>query len=167
MPKQSNRPEQDNVPRQKVCLHHAWAAPTLIPPEVLDLLILSKSRTKLQVDFYFEKGLVNSTQRTYLSAKKVTFSFALNMILSHYLYQNNICANTACKSRSHIQDFANLLSISAPYTDCRGTTKHQDRNMPKLDQVMRQIKSHQARTMSGSQPCLPITPDILLKLRKV
>ena len=40
-------------------------------------------------------------------------------------------------------------------------------SMPKLEQVMRGIKSHQARSTSGSQPRLPITPDVLLKMRKV
>ena len=39
-------------------------------------------------------------------------------------------------------------------------------SIPKLDNVMRQIKSHQARTMSGSQPHLPINQTFCWNFRR-
>ena len=39
--------------------------------------------------------------------------------------------------------------------------------MPRLSQVMRGIKSHQAKQGHRSRPCLPITPTILRQLKRV
>ena len=39
--------------------------------------------------------------------------------------------------------------------------------MPRLSQVMRGIKSHQAKQGRQSRPCLPITPTILRQLKRV
>ena len=122
------------------------------------------------VDFYFRRGLANSTQRTYLSAKKRYVQFCTKhdfvplpvseQQLSQYiawLANQGLTHKTLKTYLAAIRHLQIAEGLPDPKIAC----------MPKLDQVMRGIKSHQARTTTGARPRLPITPDILLKLRKV
>ena len=128
--------------------------------------------TKLDkaVDFYFRKGLANSTQRTYLSAKKRCIQFCLkHEFVPLPVSAQQLCQYTAWLANQGLthRTSKTYLAAARHLQIAEGLPDPKIASMPKLDQVMRGIKSHQARTTAGSQPRLPITPDIPMKRRRV
>ena len=72
---------RDNVPLFRTLHPQAQLHPTDIPSALLDLLIVEKpdwlscSQLNRVVEFYFSHGIVASTQRTYLPAKRCYLQF--------------------------------------------------------------------------------------------
>ena len=119
---------------------------------------------------YFLHGLAESTRKTYNSAKRRYAEFAakhgfqplpasehqLCQFVS-YLAEGKLCHSTIKCYLSAVRQ----MHVAEGYGDPRMSS------MARLEQVLRGIKSLQARTRGRSLPRLPITPDLLLKMKGV
>ena len=112
------------------------------------------------MESYFQSGLALSTQRSYSSAKRRFLSFC-------ELTPLPLTEQLLCRYVSHLRD----QGLSPKTVICSKTSMNlQDpriREMPKLEQVIRGVKREHAKQSPGKQVRLPITPEILLKLRGV
>lgn len=119
---------------------------------------------------YFRSGLAPSTQRTYESAKRrfLTFCIKANLVplpISEQLscrYVSHLAEQgLAPKSIKGYLSAARHLQISMLMPDPKFS------EMTRLEQVMQGIKREYAKRSPGKRVRLPITPDILLRMRKV
>ena len=152
----THRPSQHQPQPQPHFSHH-------LPATQLDLDHLGKS-----VWEYYIQGLAPSTTRTYKSAKTWFITFCSSCNQSPIpVSENLVCyyvAHLANKSLAHLTIKTYLSAvhqISGGYLDPKLG------NMPRLSQVMRGIKSQQAKQGCQSRLCLPISPTILRQLKQV
>ena len=119
---------------------------------------------------YYIQGLAPSTTRAYKSAKSRFIDFCVSCNQPPIpVTENLLCfytAKLADEGLAHSSIKAYLsairhLQISGGYPDPRVG------DMPRLSQVMRGIKSKQAKQGRQSRPRLPITPSILRQMRQV
>ena len=143
----------------------AQAVPTPIPPEVI-LLILSKpdwtqqSWTRLWTSIFERVYIANSTQRTYQQKKKkkryiqfcLMYDFVPLLVPEQQLYQYT--AWLANQGLTH-KTLKTYLAAVRHLQIAEGLPDPKIASMPKLEQVMRGVKAHQARSTSGSQPRHP------------
>ena len=124
----------------------------------------------LLVDDYFRSGLAPSTQRTYKSAKKRFLEFCR----ASESQPLPLTEQVACRYVAHLGEqglapktikaylsAVRHLQISANMSD------PDLGQMAKLEQVLKGVKREYAKKSPGKRVRLPITPDILLKLRGV
>ena len=118
---------------------------------------------------YYVQGLAPSTTRSYESAKTRFTNFcSTRRQLPIPVSENLLCfyvAQLANEGLVHttIKSYLSAvrhLQISEGYPDPRIG------DMPRLSQVMRGVKSQQAKEGRQGRPRLPITPSILCKLRQ-
>lgn len=122
------------------------------------------------MEFYFRNALAPSTQRSYGSAKKRYLSFCEEHELNptpaseHQLCQ--YVSSLALENLSHSTIKCYLSAIRHLHID-RGVGDPGISQMTRLEQVLRGIKSVQAKRDIKGKPRLPISLDILQKLRAV
>ena len=122
------------------------------------------------MDFYFRHGLAPSTHKVYASAQKRYLEFcSLHKLhplpaaeqqvcqFVSYLANNNLCHSSIKTYLSSLRQ----LHIANSFPDPKIG------DMPKLEQVLRGIKREQARKNPKRPQRLPITPEILRKIRWV
>ena len=123
------------------------------------------------VSFYFHASLAPSTSRSYESAKRryINFCHTSNTQplpatenklcnFAAYLADSSITHQTIKCYLSAIRHLQISANMGDPQISC----------MPKLEHVLRGIKKDQSKKNKGvSKPRLPMTPDVLLKLRSV
>ena len=123
------------------------------------------------VRFYFKKGLAASTQRTYKSAQDRFLHFCASSGFNPVpVTQSLLCVYVSFLADLHLKhstikvylSAVRNLQIAAGHSDPFAETA-----MPQLDQVMKGIKRVEAEKGIEKRECLPITPDILLKLKEV
>ena len=118
---------------------------------------------------YFRQGLASSTQRTYSSAQKRYLEFCNN----HALPPLTVYEHQLCRFVSFLGDqglaYSSLKGYLSAIRNLQISYNYPDPNIsriPKLEQVLRGIKRQNA-TANTKRERLPITPDILIKLRAV
>ncbi len=122
------------------------------------------------MEFYFRQGLRPATQKTYNSAKRRYLQFCIEInvdplpltepIMCRYVsYLGN--QGLAHKSIKAYLSALHHLAISYKLPDPKIS------NMAYLHQVLRGIRSEHAKRRPGNRKRLPITPELLLKLRQV
>lgn len=122
------------------------------------------------MEFYFCNALASSTQSSYGSAKKRYLSFCQKYNLNptpaseHQLCQ--YIAGLALENLSHNTIKCYLSAIRHLHID-RGLGDPGISKMARLEQVLRGVKSVQAKRNIKEKPRLPISLDILRKLRTV
>ena len=124
------------------------------------------------VCFYFYYALAPSTHRSYNSAKKRYTDFRSQAHLEPLPAQEHqLCLYVSHLARSGLrhQTIKCYLSAIRHLQIQHGKGDPFIASMPKLEQVVKGIKSHQARQGPGasSRTRLPITPTILKKIRGV
>ena len=122
------------------------------------------------MEFYFSNGLASSTQRVYGSAKRRYMQFCLTYNLNplptteHRLCQFVSALGMEGLSHSTIKGYLSgirHLHLEHHLPDPRISS------MSRLELVLRGIKSLQAKTKGPVSPRLPITPELLLKIKQV
>ena len=121
------------------------------------------------VQFYFTKGLTQSTLRTYRSGKERYLKFCSQAILNPLPVSEQVL----CSFVSHLAQqglkhrtikvylsAVRHLQIAGNYPDPFGGSP-----MPKLEYVLRGVKKYEAEKGEGQRPRLPITPEILCRLK--
>ena len=121
------------------------------------------------IQFYFAKGLTQSTQRTYRSGKDRYLKFCsqadknplpvTELVLCSFVSH---LAQQGLKYRS-IKVYLSAichLQIEGNYPDPFGGVA-----MPKLEYVLRGMRKHELEKGVGQWPRLPITPDILSRIK--
>ncbi len=122
------------------------------------------------MEFRFRQGLRPATQKTYNSAKRQSLQFCIEInvdplpltepIMCRYVsYLGN--QGLAHKSIKAYLSALRHLAISYKLPNPKIS------NMAYLHQVFRVIGSEHAKRRPGNRKRLPITPDLLLKLRQV
>ena len=120
---------------------------------------------------YFQAGLAPSTQRSYDSAKRRFLTFCQKICVSNPLPVNEqlLCRYVACLAAEGLSSKTINLYLSA-IRHLQIAAHFPDPNihvMPRLEQVIKGSKRVAAKQGQTTRPRLPITPDILLKLRRV
>lgn len=123
------------------------------------------------VRYYFVKGLATSTQKTYKSGKDRYLSFCMHASLpalpvSQYVLCSFVAylADQGLKHRS-IKVYLSAvrhLQISAAHPD-----PFTGKSMPQLEYVLKGIKKREVEKGDNARERLPITPDILLRMKAV
>ena len=119
------------------------------------------------VERYFLHGLAESTRKTCNSAKRRYSEFAAKhgfqplSASEHQLCQFVSYQAEGKLCHSTIKCYLSAVRQMQGYGDPRMSS------MARLEQVLKGIKSLQARTRGRSLPRLPITPDLLLKMKGV
>ena len=121
------------------------------------------------VQFYFTKGLAQSTLRTYRSGKDRYLKFCSQAILNPLPVSEQVL----CSFVSHLAQqglkhrtikvylsAVRHLQIAGNYPDPFGGSP-----MPKLEYVLRGVKKDEAEKGEGQRSRLPITPEILRRLK--
>ena len=131
----------------------------------LDLCKLGNSVRK-----YFQQGLAPSTQRSYDSAK----AQFINFCSSAGSYPLPLSENLLCFYVSFLADkglahssIKCYLAAARHLQISHGLPDPNIGDMPRLKQIIRGIKSFQAKQGRQSRPRLPITPTILRSIRNV
>ena len=119
---------------------------------------------------YFQEGLASSTQKTYASAirRYVEFCKSLNLDpvpasefqlcrYSAFLAQDNLRHNSIKGYLAAVRQLHLAVGRPDPHIH----------EMARLAQVLRGIKRCQARAGAQPRPRLPISPELLVKLRQV
>ena len=122
------------------------------------------------MEFYFQNSLAPSTQRTYTSAKNRysqfcnQYNFPVLPVSEHQLCQYVSFLAEAGLSHVSIKCYLSAIrhlqiahSLPDPHIS----------SMPKLEGVIKGIKSQQAKKQPVVRPRLPITPVIMQKMRAV
>ena len=130
----------------------------------LDIVKLDKI-----VDFYFRRALATSTQRSYASAQSRYLAFCTQFLIAPLPVQElHLCRFASFLGNENIShstikcylSAVRHLQIASNLPDPMITS------MPKLESVIRGIKSQQALNKGSGDKRLPITPDHLLTLRR-
>ena len=123
------------------------------------------------VSHYFRASLAPSTHRSYESAKRRYSQFCLlNKLTPLPLTEYNLCIFAAYLANSGLahQTIKCYLSAVKHLQIESGMGDPSMSSMPKLEHVLRGIKRELSKkTHAGNKPRLPMTPNILLKLRAV
>ena len=122
------------------------------------------------MEHYFRHGLAESSRRSYNSAKKRYVDFCSDAgFLPVPASEHQLCQFV-----SHMADVGLKHKTIKCYLSAVRHLHLEEKlpdpglcNMARLEHVLRGVKSLQAKQGSQSKPRLPITPTILLKLRKV
>ena len=121
------------------------------------------------VSFYFHCALAPSTHRAYNSAKKRYTNFCSQAELSPLpAGEDKLCLYVSHLARSGLrhQTIKCYLSAVRHLQIEHGRGDPFLASMPKLEQVVKGIKGHQAKQGSqGSRTRLPVTPEVLKKIR--
>ena len=124
------------------------------------------------IQFYFGKGLAATSIRSYSSARNRYLKFCKDFKLTSFpLCELNLCGFAAFLAEEHLkhQTIKCYLSglryfqITMGMHDPFGPTK----DMPRLEYLLKGIRSVQARAGFVPRPRLPITPEIMVKLLRV
>lgn len=122
------------------------------------------------VEQYFLQGLAPSTRKTYSSAQKRYYSFCLQ----HRLQPIPCTEQLLCQFAAHVAESGVQASSIKCYLSAirqlhiaKGEGDPGISKMVKLQQVLRGIKSSQAKIGGKKSPRLPITPDLLLAIKGV
>ena len=130
------------------------------------------------MEFYFQNGLAASTRRSYSSAKNRYIKFCQSKGLTplpaseHQLCQFASCLANQNLGHSSIKCYLSAvrhLHVAEGHGDPHVAEGHGDPHiscMARLEQVLKGIKGVQVRTVP-KQTRLPITPELLLKMRQV
>ena len=123
------------------------------------------------VQFYFNKGLATSTQRTYKSAQDrflkfcqeggfTPLPFSQSLLCSYvsYLADQDLKHGTIKVYLSAVRQLQIAAGLPDPFAGVA---------WPRLDQVMRGIKKVEAEKGCDKRERLPISPLILTKLKEV
>lgn len=120
------------------------------------------------MDFYFRHSLAPSTQRTYTSAQSRYLTFCSQFTIPPLpLHEPHLCRFAAFLATDNISHNT-IKSYLSALRRLQIANNHPDPNIssfPKLESVIRGIKLEQAKTKGANPTRLPITPDILHKLR--
>ena len=122
------------------------------------------------VSFYFHASLAPSTTRSYDSAKRRYLQFcSTKNITSLPVTEQNLCsyvAHVAKSGLSHQTIKCYLSAIRHLQIELGGGDPHIS-TMPVLEHVLRGIKKEHSKKSPMSKTRLPMTPNILLKLRAI
>ena len=160
---------------QSVLLLHPQASrlPTPIPQELVDLLIVTP-RLDLQsldkaVEFYFLNALAPATRKSYGSAQNRYLWFcakagfdpvpASEQQLCRFVAQlvkDGLAPNSIKSYLSAVRHLHLAMHLPDPKIG----------EMARLEQVIRGSKCEYAKLKPGTHERLPITPELLLKMRK-
>ena len=122
------------------------------------------------MEFYFSHGIAALTQRTYASAKRRYFQFC-----------NTNHLNALPASEQRLRQFEVSLALEGlSHTTFKGYLSgirhlHLENHWPnpnisaiaRLQQVLKGIKALQARSKGTATPRLPMTPELLSRIRGV
>ena len=120
------------------------------------------------MEFYFQNALAPSTRRSYSSAKKRYLQFCLHFNFQPVpVSEQHICQYVSKLSEEGVSHASIKCYLSAVrhLQIAQGFADPHMSDMPKLEQVVKRVKSFQARNRPKHRVRLPITPDILLKIR--
>ena len=127
-------------------------------------------RVEEAIRIYFAKGLADSTQRTYRSGKERYLKFC-NQLGSKPLPLNE---RTLCAFVSHLaleglkhKSIKVYLSAIRHLQIAEGLPDPYQGTLPRLEYVLKGIKRTQAEEGKGSRERLPITMEIMRKLKQV
>ena len=123
------------------------------------------------VRYYFAKGLATSTRRTYRSAQERFLRFCQAGGFSPIpVSQSLLCMYVSYLAEQNLKHGSIKVYLSA-VRNLQIASGHPDpfvgAAMPQLDQVMKGIKRVQAEKGGNQRERLPISPSILLGLKKV
>ena len=119
------------------------------------------------MDLYFLNGLAQSTRRTYDSAKRRYLSFCQKTNLTPLpAGEHQLCLFVAFLAQEHLahKTIKGYLSAVRHLHIAAGVPDPKVGNMTRLEQVLRGIKSLQAKEHRQGRVRLPMTVDIMLKL---
>ena len=130
------------------------------------------------MEHYFHHGLAESSRHSYNSAKTRYVDFCLDAgFLPVPASEHQLCqfvSHMTDVGLKHMTDVGLKHKTIKCYLSAVRHFHLEEKlpdpglcNMARLEHVLRGVKSLQAKQGSQPKPCLPITPTILLKLRKV
>ena len=123
------------------------------------------------MEHYFHEGLAPSTQKSYNSAKRrfISFCASINIVKPVPVDEQLLCRFVAHLSSEGLSPKSVKMYLSA-VRHLQISLDGGDPNMsvmPRLEQVLKGAKRAAAKQGLKSKPRLPITPDILRKIRSV
>ena len=122
------------------------------------------------MEFYFRNGIAASTQRSYKSAKRRYQNFCGDRGLSPVPASESqlclFCVFLAKEKLAHATIKCYLSAVRHLHVE-EGVGDPHIGSMAKLEQVLRGIKSIQAKGAPRGKERLPITPELLIKLKRV
>ena len=121
------------------------------------------------VDFYFDKGLANSTQKSYLCG----FNRYLQFCRMYTVLPVPVTEQVLCRFVSYLasqglkhRTIKVYLSGIRYFQIKRGQADvFRDAQTARLEYVLRGVKRHESEQGTRSRPRLPITPEILRRLK--
>ena len=122
------------------------------------------------MEFYFSHGIAASTQKTYTSAKRCYFQFCytnhLNLLPAS---EHQLCRSVAALAKEGLshRTLKGYLS-GVRHLHLENHYKNPNINtMARLEQVMKAIKALQAKAKITNLPRLPMTPELLARIKQV
>lgn len=121
------------------------------------------------MDFYFKNGLAVSTQRTYNAAKKRYAQFCI--VTGRRITpasEHQLCCYVAWLAMQNIAHSTIKCYLSAVrhLHIAEGLVDPKISSMARLEQVLRGVKSTQAKGLKRPRPRLPISIELLNKMRQ-
>ena len=124
----------------------------------------------LLVQLMFLKGLAESTQKAYASGQRCFFKFCLSAGLRAVPASEEVlckfAAKMACEGLQHRTIKSYMAGVRHLHIE-DGMGDPFVSPLPRLHYVMREVKRHQGEAGKSGRERLPITPDILRKIKSV
>ena len=120
------------------------------------------------MDFYFQRALASSTQRSYASAQSRYLAFCNQFLIPPLPVQEiHLCRFASFLASDNVSHSTIKCYLSAlrHMQIARNLPDPLISSMPKLEKVVRGIKSQQSLKKGSKDGRLPITPDLLSKIR--
>ena len=121
------------------------------------------------MDFYFQRALANSTQQSYASAQSRYLTFCNQFLIPPLPVQEvHLCRFASFLANEEVSHSTIKCYLSAlrHLQIANNLPDPGISSMPKLEKVIRGIKSQQSLKTSSGDKRLPITPDLLQKIRR-
>ena len=121
------------------------------------------------MDFYFQRALANSTQQSYASAQSRYHTFCNQFLIPPLPVQEvHLCRFASFLANEEVSHSTIKCYLSAlrHLQIANNLPDPGISSMPKLEKVIRGIKSQQSLKRSSGDKRLPITPDLLQKIRR-
>lgn len=131
----------------------------------LDIAALDRA-----VEYYFRNGLASSTQRSYNSGKRRYYQFCQERSLAPIpASERQLCLFTVFLAKENLAHTTIKCYLSAVrhLHIAEGADDPGISSMARLEQVMKGIKMIQSKGVRKGKERLPITPELLLKLKGI
>ena len=122
------------------------------------------------VRHYYEAALTVSTKKTYKSAERRYIKFCTDFNINPFPTNEAIlCYYVACLGQEGLVH-ATIKTYLAGVRQLQLASSFPDpglTGLPRLQQVLKEVRVEQGKRGRAPRPCLPITPNILRRMRAV